>query len=89
MIEKPHAIITEDEGIWIDFEGEVPRVGDQINVSLMAREYEIPLELSSQEWVVYKVSWFICSWRKEPFPSPNQDTTTISQARVFIKPVAL
>jgi hypothetical protein len=85
MIEKLHTIRTEDEQIWIDFDGEVPRVGDTVNVALMAQDYELPSDLASQEWTVYKVQWFLCSWRKEPHPSFNRETTTVSQARVFIR----
>lgn len=87
MIEKRHAIRTEDESVWIDFDGEVPRVGDSVSLGCIGEEYELSKETAGRNWIVYKVLWFLCSWRKEPHPSPNLETLIISQARVFIKEV--
>ena len=85
MIEKRHAIRTEDESIWIDFEGDIPRVGDSISLKLVGKGYEIGKENIDKKWVVFKVLWLFCDWRKESFPSENMETIMISQARVFIK----
>ena len=83
MIKKRHTIRTEDESVWIDFDGNVPRVGDNVSLALIGKEYET--EILNKKWVVFKVDWFFCQWRIEPHPSPNHDTLMISQARVFIK----
>ena len=85
MINKRHVLRTEDESIWIDFDGEVPRVGDKINLKLINKEYEIKKEHVNKEWIVFKVDWFFSAWRVEPHPSTNYETLMISQARVFIK----
>jgi hypothetical protein len=75
MIKHPHAIHNDDESIWIDFDGPIPRVGEIINIDGTDIEYK-----------VIEVRWFITPWRIEPFPSPNTETKNISQARVKIGP---
>lgn len=82
---KLHAIRNDDESIWINFSGDIPRVGDEINVSLLVKELEIDDDLAKKKWIVYKVLWFVGSWRIEPHPSPNMETTIMSEARVYIK----
>ena len=84
---KLHAIRTDDQSVWIDFNGDVPRVGETINIELMGKYHEISEDLLKKEWVVYKVEWFLANWRVEAFPSTNLATMIMSQARVFIKEV--
>lgn len=85
MIENPHAIRNEDESVWIDFEGRIPRVGDEVSISHMKTRNELSDELANKKWLVYKVLWFISNWRIKPYPDPDDRTQTISQARVYIK----
>ena len=85
MIERIHAIRTKDESIWINFDGSVPKPGDFVDVSLLAKDYELTEDQKNKKWLVYKVDWFLAKWRKEAYPSTNEETAIISQARVFIK----
>ncbi|WP_413581080.1 hypothetical protein [Bdellovibrio sp. HCB288] len=43
-----HAVRTEDESIWIHFQGEVPRIGEQV-----------AFFGNNKEYIVTKVMWFI------------------------------
>ena len=84
MIRHMHAITTKEELFWIDFSGEIPRVGDDISIAIVGKDYEIKKEYLEEQWTVEKVLWFFSKWRDEPFPSENLNTTMHSQARVYV-----
>lgn len=73
---KLHAIRTEDESVWIDFNGEVPRVGDVIDLGAISSDHEISDELKSKRWIAYEVRWFFLDWRTSSHPWLGLDAVT-------------
>ena len=68
-IGEQHVILTEDEQLWVNFYGPVPRVGEWVYVE-------------RQLWKVVSVTWFVEMWLVEP-RAPKE--MPLSQARVVVE----
>lgn len=71
-MKNPHAVFTKDEKIWKDFEGPVPRKGEEIRFISDDCKYRVK-----------NVFWFIASSKTEDLTG---ECRYISQARIVIEP---
>lgn len=91
---KVHAVFDKDENFWIDFKGEVPRVGDTITLfsDQAEKENEETGEVTKlpTKYIVEKVKWFFTGWKINHLQDSldiGNNSITLSGARVLVKPI--